>query len=1069
MRLRRWSGCWRQLPRLSLLLIALCLSRVCWATVAPEPYSDEPLLRIDTGMHTATIRRMATDREGRFLVTASHDKTARVWGIGGSATNSASLLATLRVPIGPGPEGRLFAVAMSPDGARVAVGGWTGLSFDKTYRVYIFDWHSNQVIRVLSQLSGEVTQLAFSPNGQHLLVGMNRGGIRLFDLASGTLTGADEEYQGGCHGAQFRSDGRLVTSDNAGVIRLYDSTLHKLAQRTASGQGQPAAIHWSPNGDLIAVAYGDRARIDVLHAESLGTARVLPLRDVGTGTASVGWLGKRQLCTGVGPNLHGEHVIRCWSDSEAEAPQEISVGRHRVEDLVALPQGELAYATSEPVWGVLTDQLTTRCRMTSPTANLGRAADGLRIDADGRRIRLPWSSGERTDVTFSFVERAISFEPAQKAQPSNEQRAHPLLSNLGISGSDDLAKADVQKRLQQRFMLGEHEQLHTWATIPGPSGLLLGTDSRLGYYDERGVRLWATDMDGAVLAIRLTADARMAVLALADGTLRWYRVSDGRSVLSLFLYPEQRQWIAWTPNGYYACSAMGDRLIGWHFNQGADHGADFSDARQYRDLFHKPALVDPILYIPTDGGTPSTSENLPKPQQELREALRRRLPPIVRIVTPSNDSAFSQTSVELQVALQSPSGKPIVELLTRVNGHSTQSRRMLISDTDADSTSLRKLTIAVPPADSTVEIIPKTEFATGPSATLKLRWDTKRASVSDTASQETRLLGLAIGVSEYSVKELNLRYAAKDAEDFARAWKLQKGGLYSEVTIDTLLNQRVTRESVLGRLQQLASTAKVQDVVVVLLAGHGEVLPDTGEYVFVPSNADRTRVAETFVKGSELRQILAAIPGRVLLFLDTCRAGGVFGVTRGPSNVDDFLSTLIQEESGVIVFAAASGRQASQESSAWSNGAFTKSIVDGLNGAADYLEDGEITWNVLSDYIGRRVAELTNGVQTAAHQKPASIPTYVVAWAPKRKNAGNRERRGCPSVKRSPFAAAPVRPDTCPDAVLPLYRRWWLWTALGAAVTTITVGSTLGMVLSRPPPGEPSSELGTIPLQFRLR
>ena len=41
-----------------------------------------------------------------------------------------------------------------------------------------------------------------------------------------------------------------------------------------------------------------------------------------------------------------------------------------------------------------------------------------------------------------------------------------------------------------------------------------------------------------------------------------------------------------------------------------------------------------------------------------------------------------------------------------------------------------------------------------------------------------RLYVLAVGVSDYRAQELTLRYAAKDAGDFAQAMQAQKGGLY---------------------------------------------------------------------------------------------------------------------------------------------------------------------------------------------------------------------------------------------------------------------------------------------------
>jgi WD40 repeat protein len=71
-------------------------------------------------MHTAAITEISIDAANRFLVTASFDKTVRLWEL-----PSGHLLRTLRVPIGEGSDGKLYAVAISPDGGTIAVGGFT--------------------------------------------------------------------------------------------------------------------------------------------------------------------------------------------------------------------------------------------------------------------------------------------------------------------------------------------------------------------------------------------------------------------------------------------------------------------------------------------------------------------------------------------------------------------------------------------------------------------------------------------------------------------------------------------------------------------------------------------------------------------------------------------------------------------------------------------------------------------------------------------------------------------------------------------------------------------------------
>jgi hypothetical protein len=79
---------------------------------------DRPVLVIDPGMHTGGIYAASVDAAERFVATGSLDKTVRVWSI-----DDGRLLQTIRVPAGPKNVGEVRAVAMSPDGNFVAVGG----------------------------------------------------------------------------------------------------------------------------------------------------------------------------------------------------------------------------------------------------------------------------------------------------------------------------------------------------------------------------------------------------------------------------------------------------------------------------------------------------------------------------------------------------------------------------------------------------------------------------------------------------------------------------------------------------------------------------------------------------------------------------------------------------------------------------------------------------------------------------------------------------------------------------------------------------------------------------------
>ncbi len=136
---------------LTFLLLLTATSAIIAQTIEP---SREPILRIETGMHTAIMRRIGVDAANRHLVTASDDKTVRVWEL-----PSGRPLRVIRVPIGAGNEGKLNAVALSPDGSTIAAGGWTSNESGKVESIYLFDRESGRLTRRLGGLPGVVNHL----------------------------------------------------------------------------------------------------------------------------------------------------------------------------------------------------------------------------------------------------------------------------------------------------------------------------------------------------------------------------------------------------------------------------------------------------------------------------------------------------------------------------------------------------------------------------------------------------------------------------------------------------------------------------------------------------------------------------------------------------------------------------------------------------------------------------------------------------------------------------------------------------------------------------------------------
>ena len=126
--------------------------------------SQEPILRMETGMHVAQISSIGVDRACRIAATGSDDKTVRVWSL-----PDGRLLHTLRVPIGPGHGGKIYATAVSPDGRWIAAGGWDAQSdtTDENF-LYIFDAATSALVARVGPFGNVIRHLAFSPDGRWL-------------------------------------------------------------------------------------------------------------------------------------------------------------------------------------------------------------------------------------------------------------------------------------------------------------------------------------------------------------------------------------------------------------------------------------------------------------------------------------------------------------------------------------------------------------------------------------------------------------------------------------------------------------------------------------------------------------------------------------------------------------------------------------------------------------------------------------------------------------------------------------------------------------------------------------
>jgi WD40 repeat protein len=234
-------------------------------TTAP---STAPVLRIEAGQHDTIIWRIDTDAAERFVVGASDDKTVRVW-----SSPDGRLVGILRLPIDADDAniGNAYAVAMSPDGNTVAIGGYLAKDWQHNY-IFLFDRTSGELTQRVGDLPNVVNHLAYSSDGRRLatsLAGIN--GIWMFDAGKAYgLIPSNAQYKDLSLSAMFDRAGRLVTTSYDGFVRLYaaDNYAIPVARFDSNGHRRYSAA-FSPDGSRIAVGYRNVNEVLVLSSSDL--------------------------------------------------------------------------------------------------------------------------------------------------------------------------------------------------------------------------------------------------------------------------------------------------------------------------------------------------------------------------------------------------------------------------------------------------------------------------------------------------------------------------------------------------------------------------------------------------------------------------------------------------------------------------------------------------------------------------------------------------------------------------------------------------------------------------------
>ncbi|MFC2104692.1 caspase family protein [Bacteroidota bacterium] len=458
--------------------------------------TDQPILKLNTEMHTSGIYDVSIDSQNRFILTVSLDKTAKLW----NASNGA-LIKTFRIPIDHGNNGILFTGAISKDGKIVALSGYTEHS-TLNFSVYIFDVSTGKLLQKITGLQDVVYALDFSDDDNYLAVGVvDYEGLVIYkkELVSNKhIQYVEYKKIRGYRKAivrdlDFHKTGKLVTVCYDGWIRLYDKEFNLIKDKLGSGK-LPGSVDFSLDGSKIAVGYKDATHVDVLSAETLELLYRPKLGNMkkpgGFNNVSFSNDGKYLYGAGIYHTvLNGNNrtVIRKWENEGQGGFIDYPTSKNVISKLVTV--NSLNYSEDILFVGLLPEFgriSSAGKKMIYIEPELNDFTDNhLRLKVNQNADEIDFIQNQRETVTFSIRNSILS----NKKWSENELLANKMLR----SGKDEYLKKEYLKSIDYykkglQLIPTDSSYANTYFNLGLNSLALNNIDEALNYY-KKGVEL----------------------------------------------------------------------------------------------------------------------------------------------------------------------------------------------------------------------------------------------------------------------------------------------------------------------------------------------------------------------------------------------------------------------------------------------------------------------------------------------------------------------------------------------------------------------------------------------------
>uniref|UniRef100_UPI00404A1152 caspase family protein n=1 Tax=Fulvivirga sp. TaxID=1931237 RepID=UPI00404A1152 len=214
-----------------------------------------PRIVINSGGHSGKIFNILYSPDGKQIISVSEDKTIRIWD-----SRTGEMIKKFEAQIGKGPEGMLYASAISPDGKYLAAAGYPSAA-EKGNHIILIDIEKGVQAGTAVGHSNVINSLDFDGSGKYLASGSDDGTINIWSVEESHQMPLKATLEVGTRvtGVSFnnKTQSLAVASDQKNVL-VYDlvklnAGVSKFSPRELKGHKDIVnKAVYSPDGSYIA-------------------------------------------------------------------------------------------------------------------------------------------------------------------------------------------------------------------------------------------------------------------------------------------------------------------------------------------------------------------------------------------------------------------------------------------------------------------------------------------------------------------------------------------------------------------------------------------------------------------------------------------------------------------------------------------------------------------------------------------------------------------------------------------------------------------------------------------------